>query len=139
MANSPLFAEDTKFSIFKKLWASISVDYFWDAKVGDECGSGINDLISVTGLSCVMKIWVATELASSDQVVVALLLTNVHVEMLERVLAWFMCEDQLCLIGILVCFTRQAGFGMTTRVNFWLLPSSFQSFGAWSGVFEGMS
>ena len=107
MANSPFFAELVKLSVFKKLWAPITVDYLRDSKMRNQCCCGINYLFSVTGFSGVMQVRVSAELACGNQVIIPLFLSNVHVEVLKRVLAWFVCEDQFCLVRIFVCFTRE--------------------------------
>ena len=93
VANAPLMAELIKFPILQELRSSVSVDYFGNAKVGDQCHSLINYLLCGARFPSFIDAGVTAELACRNQVILTLLLANVHMKVLKWVCTWFMSQD----------------------------------------------
>ena len=99
MVDAPLCAEFWEFAIFQKLGSSIRENYFWYGEQCNEVNYCIYDLLGCGSFAAFHNVWVGTELVNHDEVKLAHVLAEVHVEILEGVGGRFMPTNGLSWIA----------------------------------------
>ena len=122
MVDAPLCAEIWEFSIFQKLGSSIRENYFWYGEQCNEVNYCIYDLLGCGSFAAFHNVWVGTELVNHDEVKLAHVLAEVHVEILEGVGGRFMPTNGLSWIAGFELFTRFTSFRKICSISFHKWP-----------------